>query len=80
MGKNKNSKGFLPIKKKIKIQELTMSIIFIHESRINKNIFVMYKTLQNNTSQFTFLAKDGGFKGTRNEGKFLFENMKNYLH
>lgn len=39
-----------------------------------------YKTLQNNTSQFTFLAKDVGFKGTRNEGKFLFENMKNYLH
>lgn len=63
-------------KLKIKIQELTNHInnLFIHESRMNKTSF-MYKTLKNNTSQFISLAKDAGFKGTRNEGKVLFENI-----
>lgn len=41
---------------------------------MNKTSF-MYKTLKNNTSQFISLAKDAGFKGTRNEGKVLFENI-----
>ena len=40
----------------------------------------MYKTLKNNTSQFTSLATDADYKGTRNEGKFLFETMKDHLH
>lgn len=44
-GKNENSKGFLQIKKKIKIQELTNHAIIFSSMKAewNKNIF-MYKT------------------------------------
>lgn len=57
--------------KKIKIQELNNHVnnIFIHESKMKQKYFVY---LKNNTSSFISLTKDAGYKGTRNEAKFLF--------
>lgn len=46
----------------------------------NKNIFFMFKTLKNNTSQFISLAKDVGIiKGPEMKQRFYPENMKNHL-
>ena len=68
---------FLNKKKKIKIQELNNHVnIFIHESKM-KQKYVVY--LKNNTSSFISLTKDAGYKGTRNEAKFLFWKYENLL-
>lgn len=62
---------FLKKKKQNKIQELNNHVnnIFIHESKMKQKYFVY---LKNNTSSFISLTKDAGYKGTRNEAKFLF--------
>lgn len=66
------------LKKKIKIQELNNHVnnIFIHESKMKQKYFLY---LKKNTSSFISLTKDAGYKGTRNEAKFLFWKYEKLL-